>query len=67
MLPRKFSKNLHAIMATLVLFESLSAKFCLNVLTLNLSVSPNVMHFVRTFSFMRALGLRHICYRRDSK
>ena len=29
-------------------------------LPLNLSVSPNIMHLVRTFSIMRALGERLI-------
>ena len=29
-------------------------------LPLNLSVSPNIMHFVRTFSIMSALGVRLI-------
>ena len=54
MLPRKKLENLHAAMATLVLFEQFSRKFCLNFLTLILSASPNMMHFVRTFSIMRA-------------
>ena len=43
-----------AVMAILVLFEYLSRKFCLNVLTLILSASPNMMHFIRTFSIRRA-------------
>ena len=54
MLPRKFFENLHAVMATLVRFEYFSAKFCLNFLTLILCALPNMMHFVRTFSIMRA-------------
>ena len=49
-------------MVMLVLFELFSRKFCLNFLTLILSASPNIMHFVCTFSIMRAL-----CYRRGSK
>ena len=54
MLPRTFFENLHAVMAVLVLFEQFSGKFCLNFLTLILSASPSMMHFVRTFSIMRA-------------
>ena len=38
--------------AILVLFEHLG-KFCLRFLPLNLSVSPNIMHFVRAFLIMR--------------
>ena len=58
MLLRKKFENLHAAMAILVLFEQLSGKFCINFLTLILSASPNMMHFVRKFSFMRAYGIR---------
>ena len=58
MLPRKMFENLHTEVAILVLFEQFLGKLCLNFLPLNLSVSPNVMHFVRTFSIMRALGVR---------
>ena len=54
MLPRKIFENLHAVIAILVLFENFLRKFCLNFLTLILSASPNMMHFVRTFSIMRA-------------
>ena len=54
MLPRKNFENLHALMAILVLFEYFSGKFCLNFLTLILSASPNIMHFVCTFSIVRA-------------
>ena len=46
MLPRKIFENLHAVMVILVL----SRKFCSNFLTLILSASTNMMHFVRTFS-----------------
>ena len=53
MLPRKFSEILHADVAILVLFEQVLGKFCLNFLPLILSVTPNMMHFVRTFSIMR--------------
>ena len=60
MLPGKFLKNLHAVMAILVRFENFSNKFCLNFLTLVLCASPSMMHFVRTFSIMRAKGARLI-------
>ena len=53
MLPRKFSEILHAVVAILVLFKQVLGKFCLNFLPLILSVAPNMMHFVRTFSIMR--------------
>ena len=54
-------------MAILELFEYLSPKFCLNFFTLILSALPNMMHFVRTFSIMRAYGVEAYCYRRGSK
>ena len=54
MLPRKIFKKWHTVVAMLVLFEQFLGKFCLKFLPLNLSVSPNMMHFVCTFSIMRA-------------
>ena len=45
MLPRKIFENLHTLMAILALFEQFLGNFCVNFLPLNLSVSPNVMHF----------------------
>ena len=54
MLPRKVFENLHTVVAILALFEQFLGKFCVNFLSLNLSVSPNMMHFVRTFSIMCA-------------
>ena len=54
MLPRKIFKKLQAIMDILVLFVYFLRKFCLNFLTLILSASPNMMHFVRIFSINRA-------------
>ena len=51
---------MHTVVAILVLFEQFLRRFCLNFWPLNLSVSPNVMHFVRAFSIMRALGVRLI-------
>ena len=53
MFPRKFFENLHTVVAILALFEQLLGKFCLTFLPLHISVSPNMMHFVRTFSIMR--------------
>ena len=51
MLPRKIFETLHTVVAVLALFEEFSVKFCLKFLPLNLSVSPNMMHFVRTVHF----------------
>ena len=42
----KIFKNLRTAVAILALFEQFLAKFCLNCLPLNLSVSPNMMHIV---------------------
>ena len=53
-LHRKIYENLHTVVAHLAFFEQFSGKFCLNFLPLNLSVSPNMMYFVRTFFIMRA-------------
>ena len=53
MLPWKFSEILLAVVAILVLPEQVLGKFCLNFLPLILSVAPNMMHFVRTFSLTR--------------
>ena len=47
-------------MAILALFEQILGKFCLNFLPLILSVAPNMMHFVRTFSITCALSVRLI-------
>ena len=54
MLYREIFEILHAVMAILVLFEHFSGKLCLNSLTLILSATPNVVHFVRTVSIVRA-------------
>ena len=51
---RKIFENLHPVVAIVVLFEQFLGKFCVNFLPLNLNVSPNMMHFVCTFSIMRA-------------
>ena len=58
MLPWKIFENLYAVVAILALFEQFLDKFCLKFLPLNLSVSPNMMHFVRTFLIMHAWGKR---------
>ena len=47
-------------MVILVLFEQFVEKFCLKFLLLNLSASPNMIHFVRAFLIMCALGVRLI-------
>ena len=60
MLPRIIFKNLHTVMAILALFKQFLGKFCLNFLPLNLRVSPNMMHLVRTFSIMCAQSVRLI-------
>ena len=54
MLPREIFEILHDVMAILVLFEHFSGKLCLKLLTLVLSTSPSMMHFVHTFSIARA-------------
>ena len=54
MLPREIFAILHAVMTMLVLFEHFSDKLSLNFLTLILSTSPNMVHFARTFSTVRA-------------
>ena len=53
MLPRQIFEILHVVMAILVLFQHFSGKLCLDFLTLNLSTSPNMVNFVRTFSIVR--------------
>ena len=64
MLPLKPFENLHTKVAILVLFKQILGKFCFNFLPLILSVTPNMMHFVRTFSIMRAQGLRLLLLKR---
>ena len=54
MLPQKIFGIFHTVVAILVFFEQFLGKLCLNFLFLNLSVSPNRMHFARTFSIMHA-------------
>ena len=52
--PQKTFEYLHTVMAILVLFEQFSGKVCLYFWPLTLSASPNMLHFVRTVSIMRA-------------
>ena len=60
MLPQNFFENSNTVGAILALFEQYLGKFCLNFLPQNLSVPPNMMHFVHTFSIMCAQGVRLI-------
>ena len=59
MLLREIFEILHAEMAILVLFEHLSSKHCLNLLTLILSTSPNMVRFVTHFQLcvLKAKGI----------
>ena len=54
MLPRSFFENFHTAMAILAFFEQFLGKVCSYFWPLTLSASPNMMHFVRTVSIMRA-------------
>ena len=54
MLPKEIFENLHTVVAIFALLEQFSGKFCLKFLPLNMSVSSNMMHYVRTFLIMRA-------------
>ena len=56
MLPWKNFENLHTVglMAVLVLFEHISRKVSLYFWPLTFSASPNMMHYIRTVSSMRA-------------
>ena len=60
MLPREVFEIFHVVVAILVLFQHFSGKLCLNCLTLNLSTSPNMVHFVSTFSIVPVQGVRLI-------
>ena len=57
MLLWKIFENLRTVEAILALFELFLGKFCVNFLPLNLSVLPNMMHFVHTFSITRSQGV----------
>ena len=50
----KIFENLHTVMAVLVLFEQISGEVSSHFWPLILIASPNLMHFVRTVSSMRA-------------
>ena len=54
MLPRKTFENLHTLMAISVLFQQFSGNVCSYFWPLILIASPNVVHFVRTVSIVRA-------------
>ena len=54
MFPRKIFENSPSVVVVLILFEHISGKFWLSFLLLVLSVSQIMMHFVHTFSIMRA-------------
>ena len=60
MLPRKIFENLYIVVAISVPVLQFSGEFCLKFLPLILSVSPSLMHFIRTFSIMYAQGVRLI-------
>ena len=62
MLPRKNFENLHTVVAILVFSEKILGKFCLNILPLNLSVSPNMMHFCSYIFDYACLGRKVCCY-----
>ena len=57
MLPRKVFKNLDTVMANLELFE----QFLWQIL-FNFFPSPNMIHFVRTFSIYACLRRKDDCY-----
>ena len=52
--PEKFFENLRTVMVILALFEQFSGKVCSYFWLLPLSASSNMIHFVSTFSIMRA-------------
>ena len=54
MLFRKIFEDFHTVMAILALFEQFSGKVSSYFWPITLSVSPNMMYFVRTVSVMRA-------------
>ena len=60
MLPRKNFEIFHTAVAILALFEQFLGKICVNFLPLYLSVSPNMMHFVHTFSILCVISVRFI-------
>ena len=50
MLPRKVFKNLDTVMAILELFEEILWQILFNFFASNSNPSPNMIHYVRTFS-----------------
>ena len=61
-LPRKIFDNLFTAMAILVLFKQFLGKVCSYFWPLNLSASPNMMHFVHTVSIMLKVTLKAYCF-----
>ena len=68
MLPQKMFKNLHAVMAILVIFEQFLGKFCVNFLNLILSTcfAKHDAFYWHIFDYA-CLGRNTYCYRRGSK
>ena len=65
MLPRKILKNLHAVMAILLLFEKFSGKFCLNFYP-NSECFAKYAFSLHIFDYA-CLRRKAYCYRRGSK
>ena len=61
-LSQKTLKNLQTVVAILVLFEQSLRKLCLNLLPLNLSVSPNIMQFFSYIFDYACSGREAYCY-----
>ena len=62
MLTRKVFKNLDTVMAILELFEQFLWQILFNFFASNSSPSPNMIHFVRTFSIYACLRRKDDCY-----
>ena len=62
MLPRKVLKILDTVMAILELFEQFLWQILFNFFASTLSPSPNMIHFVRTFSIYACLKRKDDCY-----
>ena len=67
MLPRKVFENVQALMAILVLFDYLSAKFCLKFFTLLLSAIAKYDAFCSHIFDYACLVRKVYCYQRGSK
>ena len=66
MLPQKIFEHLDDVMAILVFFKQFLRQFCSIFLPLTLSPSPNMQHFVRTFSIYACLRSKDHCYQKYS-